>query len=208
MPAWPRPRLRPLPTPGPSAPCKNLNALIAAAKAKPTSIHYATFGSGSGPHLAGALLEQAAGIQLQDVPYRGSSQSLIALMGGEIQLGIDTVAAAAPQVKAGKLRALAIAGKSRSSMLPVVPTVEELKLPAAVFDAWYAIAAPAKTPPSVIRKLVAEVEAVTRDSGLQEQMRTQGMEPVHLGPVATRAMIDDEIGRYRALAHRAKIVVD
>ena len=207
-PAWPRPRLRPLPTPGPSAPCKNLNALIAAAKAKPTSIHYATFGSGSGPHLAGALLEQAAGIQLQDVPYRGSSQSLIALMGGEIQLGIDTVAAAAPQVKAGKLRALAIAGKSRSSMLPVVPTVEELKLPAAVFDARYAIAAPAKTPPSVIRNLVTEVEAVTRDSGLQEQMRTQGMEPVHLGPEATRAMIDDEIGRYRALAHRAKIVVD
>ena len=99
MPAWPRPRLRPLPTPGPSAPCKNLNALIAAAKAKPTSIHYATFGSGSGPHLAGALLEQAAGIQLHDVPYRGSCQSLIALMGGEIQLGIDTVAAAAPQVK-------------------------------------------------------------------------------------------------------------
>ena len=89
-----------------------------------------------------------------------------------------------------------------------MPTVEELKLPDAVFDAWYAIAAPAKTPPSVIRKLVTEVEAVTRDSGLQEQMRTQGMEPVHLGPVATRAMIDDEIGRYRALAHRAKIVVD
>ena len=82
-----------------SAPYKDLNALIAAAKAKPKSIHYATFGSGSGPHLAGALLEQAAGIQLQDVPYRGSSQSLIALMGGEIQLGIDTVAAAAPQVK-------------------------------------------------------------------------------------------------------------
>ena len=174
----------------------------------PKGIHYATFGSGSGPHLAGALLEQAAGIQLQDVPYRGSSQSLIALMGGEIQLGIDTVAAAAPQVKARKLRALAIAGKSRSSMLPGVPTVEELKLPDAVFDAWYAIAAPAKTSPSVIRKLVAEVEAVTRDSGLQEQMRTQGLEPVHLGPVGTRATIDDEIGRYRALAHRAKIVVD
>ena len=104
-----------------SAPYKDLNALIAAAKAKPKSIHYATFGSGSGPHLAGALLEQAAGIQLQGVPYRGSSQSLIALMGGEIQLGIDTVAAAAPQVKAGKLRALAIAGKSRSSMLPGCP---------------------------------------------------------------------------------------
>jgi len=191
-----------------TAPYKDLNALIAAAKAAPKGIHYATFGSGSGPHLAGALLEQAAGIQLQDVPYRGSSQALMALIGGEIQLGIDTVAAAAPQVKAGKLRALAIAGKTRSSMLPGVPTVEELKLPDAVFDAWYAIAAPARTPAAIIRKLVADVEAVSRDSGMQEQMRAQGMEPVHLGPAATRAVIDDEIGRYRALAHRAQIVVE
>lgn len=191
-----------------SAPYKDLNALIAAAKASPKTIHYATFGSGSGPHLAGALLEQAAGIQLQDVPYRGSSQSLMALIGGEIQLGIDTVAAAAPQIRAGKLRALAIAGKSRSSMLPGVPTVAELQLPEASFDAWYAIAAPARTPQPVIRRLVTEVEAVTRDPGMQEQMRAQGMEPVHLGPVATRAVIDDEIGRYRALAHRAQIIVE
>ncbi|CAN7316992.1 tripartite tricarboxylate transporter substrate binding protein [Acidovorax sp. LjRoot118] len=191
-----------------SAPYKDLNALIAAAKAAPKTLHYATFGSGSGPHLAGALLEQAAGIQLQDVPYRGSSQSLMALIGGEIQLGIDTVAAAAPQIRAGKLRALAIAGKSRSSMLPGVPTVAELQLPDAAFDAWYAIAAPARTPLPIIRRLVTEVEAVTRDPAIQEQMRAQGMEPVHLGPVATRAVIDDEIGRYRALAHRAKIIVE
>lgn len=191
-----------------NSPHNDLNALIAAAKAAPKSIHYATFGSGSGPHLAGALLEQAAGIRLQDVPYRGSSQSLMALIGGEIQLGIDTVAAAAPQIKAGKLRALAIAGKSRSSMLPGVPTVEELKLPDAAFDAWYAIAAPARTPPTIIKKLVTEVESVTRDNAMQEQMRAQGMEPVHLGPAATRAMIDDEIGRYRALSHRAQIVVE
>lgn len=191
-----------------SSPYKDLNALIAAAKAAPKSINYATFGSGSGPHLAGALLEQAAGIQLQDVPYRGSSQSLMALIGGEIQLGIDTVAAAAPQIRAGKLRALAIAGKSRSSMLPGVPTVEELKLPDAAFDAWYAIAAPARTPQPIIRRLVTEVEAITRDPELQAQMRAQGMEPVYLGPAATRAVIDDEIVRYRALAHRARIIVE
>ena len=103
MPAWPQPRLRPLPTPGPTAPCKNLNALIAAAKAKPTSIHYATFGSGSGPHLTGALLEQAAGIQLQDVPYRGSSQSLIALMGGAAALSLSGVLLPVGHVIAGTI---------------------------------------------------------------------------------------------------------
>jgi len=190
------------------SPYKDLNALIAAAKAAPGTIHYGTFGAGSAPHLTGTLLEQAAGIQLQGVPYRGSSQSLVALMGGEIELCIDTVAAAASQINAGKLRALAIAGKTRSSMLPNVPTVQELKLPDAAFDAWYAIAAPANTPAPIIHRLVAEAETATNDPGIQRQMRTQGMEPVYLGPVATRAVIDDEIGRYRALAHRAKIVVD
>ena len=86
--------------------------------------------------------------------------------------------------------------------------MEELKLTDAAFDAWYAIAAPARTPQPIIRRLVTEVEAITRDPELQAQMRAQGMEPVYLGPAATRAVIDDEIVRYRALAHRARIIVE
>lgn len=190
------------------APWKTLPELIAAAKAKPRSLHYATYGAGSGPHLTGALLEQAAGIALQDVPYKGSNQALMALIGGEIQLGIDTVASAAPQIQAGKLRALAIAGRSRSSQLPGVPTLAELKLPEATFDAWYAVAAPARTPQPVLDRLVGEIGALMADPGLQAQMRAQAMEPVHLGPAALRRLIDDEIVRYRALAHRARIVVE
>lgn len=193
---------------GHNSPYKTLDALVAAAKQSPQRVHYATFGSGSGPHLAGALLEQAAGIKLQDVPYRGSSQALMALIGGEIQLAIDTVAAAAPQVRAGKLRALAIVGKSRSTLLAEVPTVEELKLPDAAFDAWYAVAVPARTPPHITRKLRVELEAIVRDPSVQEQMRAQGMEPAYLGPAAIQALIDDETVRYRALAHRARIVVE
>lgn len=190
------------------SPYKDLGSLLAAAKATPKSINYATFGSGSAPHLVGALLEQAAGVRLQDVPYRGSAQAMMALIGGEIQLAIDTVASAAPHVRAGKLRALAIAGAERTRDLPAVPTVRELKLPDATFDGWYAVSAPVRTPAVIVAKLVKEVETAMRDPKLQEQIRLQEMEPVFVGPKAMHATMDDEIGRYRALAYRAQIVVE
>jgi tripartite-type tricarboxylate transporter receptor subunit TctC len=191
-----------------TSPYKDLPALLAAAKAAPKTIHYATFGSGSAPHLVGALIEQAADVRLQDVPYRGSAQAMMGLMGGEIQMAVDTVASAAPHVRSGKLRALAIAGNERARVLPTVPTVHELKLPDAAFDGWYAIAAPARTPTPIVDRLLKEVEAAMRDTHLQEQIRAQGMEPVFVGPKAMRSAMDNEIGRYRALAHRARIVVD
>ncbi|MDP3227788.1 MAG: tripartite tricarboxylate transporter substrate binding protein [Acidovorax sp.] len=190
------------------SPHKDLASLLAAAKAAPKTINYATFGSGSAPHLVGALLEQAAGVRLQDVPYRGSAQAMMGLIGGEIQFAIDTVASAAPHVRSGKLRALAIAGNERARALPAVPTVQELKLPEAAFDGWYAVAAPARTPAPIVDKLMKEVEAAMRDVALQEQIRAQGMEPVFVGPKAMNAAMEDEIGRYRALAHRAQIVVE
>lgn len=191
-----------------ASPYKDLGSLLAAAKAAPKTIHYATFGSGSAPHLVGALLEQAAGVRLQDVPYRGSAQAMMGLIGGEIQMAIDTVASAAPHVRSGKLRALAIAGNERARALPGIPTVQELKLPEAAFDGWYAVAAPSRTPAPVVDKLMKEVEAAMCDTHLQEQIRAQGMEPVFVGPKAMRAAMEDEIGRYRALAHRAQIVVE
>ena len=191
-----------------NSPYKEMTALLAAAKAAPKTINYATFGSGSAPHLVGALLEQAAGVRLQDVPYRGSAQAMMGLIGGEIQFAIDTVASAAPHVRAGKLRALAIAGNERARALPNVATVQELKLPEAAFDGWYAVSAPSRTPAAIVDKLGKEVEAAMRDTHLQEQIRAQSMEPVFVGPKAMHATMEDEIGRYRALAHRAQIVVE
>lgn len=190
------------------SPHADLAALLAAARAKPRSLHYATFGAGSGPHLAAALLEQAAGVRLQDVPYRGSSPALMALIAGEIQLGIDTVAAAAPQVRAGKLRALAIAGPARSSLLPQVRTVAELGLPDAQFDAWYAAALPARTPAAIQARLSAELARIMASPGMAEPLRAQGMEPAFMDPPRLKALMDEEIVRYRALAWRAQIVVE
>jgi len=192
----------------PQKPYKTLADVVAAAKAKPKSIRYATFGSGSGPHLSGELFALAAGIQLQDIPYKGSSQSSLAVIGGEVEIAIDTVAAVAPHVRAGKLRALGIVGATRSSMLPEVRTLAEQGLPEATFDAWYGFAAPARTPAPVIDKLARTVVATMGHPALQAQLRAQGMEPVAIGAAAFRAQMEGEISRYRALAHRAGIMAE
>jgi tripartite-type tricarboxylate transporter receptor subunit TctC len=193
---------------GAGTPWRSLPELVAAAKAKPKSIRYATFGAGSGPHLAGELFALAAGIQLQDIPYKGSSQGSMAVIGGEIELGIDTVAAVAPHVRSGRLRALGIVGATRSSMLPEVRTLAEQGLPDATFDAWYGFAAPARTPAPVIEKLAQAVTATMGSTALQAQLRAQGMEPVVIGAAAFKRQMESEISRYRALAHRAGIVAE
>ena len=190
---------------GAGTPWRSLPELIAAAKAKPKSIRYATFGAGSGPHLAGELFALAAGIQLQDIPYKGSSQGSMAVIGGEIEIGLDTVAAVAPHVRSGKLRALGIVGTTRSSMLPEVRTLAEQGLPDATFDAWYGFAAPARTPAPVLDKLARAVTATMGSPALQAQLRAQGMEPAAIGAAAFRSQMEGEISRYRALAHRAGI---
>ncbi len=118
------------------------------------------------------------------------------------------MAAAAPQIRGGKLRALAIVGSVRSSQFPEVATVIELKYPGAAFDGWYAIAAPARTPQAVVNRLVTEVTAVMADPDMQAQIKAQAMEPVNIGPAAVRKIIDEEVTRYRAHAWRAKIVVE
>ena len=187
------------------APWKSVDQLIASANAKPRGIRYATFGAGSGPHLAGELFSLAAGVKLQDIPYKGSAQATLAVMSGEIEMDIDTVAAVAPHIQSGKLRALGIVGAGRSSLLPEVKTMAEQKLPDATFDAWYGFAAPGRTPPAVLERLGRELAAVMNDPTLQAQLRTQGMEPVAIGAKAFRAQMDGEITRYRALAHRAGI---
>ena len=189
-------------------PWRDVKDLIAAAKTRPKALHYATFGPGSAPHLAGALFALAAGVGIQDVPYKGSAQSAMAVMSGEIDMAIDTVASVAPHVKAGRLRALGIVGSTRASLLPGIPTMSELQLPDAVFDGWYALSAPQGTPPSIIDRLAREVTAAMADPALQSQLRNQGMEPAAIGAATFRQMVDAEIGRYRALAHRASIVVE
>lgn len=191
-----------------SAPWRTVDELVRAARAKPQAIRYATFGSGSGPHLAGELFALACGAKLQDVPYKGSAQATIAVMGGEIEMGIDTVAAVAPHVRAGKLRALGIVGATRASLLPDVKTLAELGLPDATFDAWYGLAAPARSPAAALDRLARETRALLADPALQTTLKAQGMEPAWIDAATFRTQMEGEISRYRALAHRANIPME
>lgn len=193
---------------GEGTPWHSLPEVIAAAKAEPGRIRYGTFGPGSGPHLAGEMFAMAAGIELQDIPYRSSGQLMVALSVGEVEMGIDVAGTLAPQVRAGKVRAVAILGQDHSSMLPDVPTMAEQGLREATFEAWFGLAAPAGTPAAVLERISRAVTATVRNADVQASFRGQGMEPVAVGAAAFRKEADSEISRYRMQAHRAGISVD
>ncbi|WP_348753631.1 tripartite tricarboxylate transporter substrate binding protein [uncultured Aquincola sp.] len=193
---------------GPGTPARTLAELLAQAKAQPGQVGYATFGPGSAPHLAGELLAHEAGVQLLAVPYRGSAAAVMAVVGGEVAFAIDTVASAAPQIQAGKLRALAVLSPQRALALPEVPTVTELKLPKAVFDGWHGVAVPAGTPPAVLARLSAEVAAVMALPEVRQKLLTAGLEPVFIDAAGFQAKVAAEVETYTALGQRTGIVLD
>lgn len=193
---------------GPGTPWRSLSEMIAAAKANPGRIRYGTFGPGSGPHLAGEMLSMAAGIRLQAIPYRSTGQILVALSAGEVEMGIEIAGALAPQVRAGKMHALAVLGAARSGVLPEVPTLAEQGVRDANFEAWFGMAAPARTPAPVLDKLGRAVEAVMGDAALQSMLRAQGIDPVIVGAQAFRKEAETEIARYRVQAFRSGISVN
>ncbi|NML45379.1 tripartite tricarboxylate transporter substrate binding protein [Ramlibacter sp. G-1-2-2] len=182
--------------------------LLQRARGDANGLMFGTFGSGSGPHLAGAMLAEATQTRLNPVPYKGGAPMLTALIAGEIPLGFDTVASAAPHVKAGKLRALAVTGELRAALLPEVPTYAEAKIGKASIVSWYAIAAPARTPDAVLTRLNHELAAVMADPEVRKIVTTAGMEPVLLGPDVLREMIRDEMATFKAVAQRAHITID
>lgn len=189
----------------PETPAKTLAELIELAKARPGIYTYATFGAGSGPHLAGELLSHETGMRLMPIPYKGSSQAIQAVLANEINIAVESVATAAPHIQAGKLKPLAVFSEQRSSMLPDVPTLAELKYPRATFDAWYGIAAPAGTPQPVMQKLATEIGAIMKLPEIRSGLRNSAMEATFIGPDQFREKIEAEVTAYTAVAKRAKI---
>lgn len=182
--------------------------LVQHARKDDKGLMYGTFGSGSGPHLAGAMLAETVQVKLTPVPYKGSAPVLTALIAGEIPIGFDTVAAAAPHVKSGKLRALAVTGEQRAALMPDVPTYAEAKIPKASLVSWYAVAAPRGTPEAIVTRLNRELGAVIAEPEVRQTLQNAGLEPVHLGPDVLRGMIRDETATFRAVAQKAQIVLD
>jgi len=141
----------------PSVPVNSVQELIAYAKANPGKLNFASSGSGTSIHLSGELFKVMAGVQMTHVPYKGSAPALSDLLGGQVQLMFDNLPPSLPQIKAGKLRALAVTSSTRAPALPDVPTVAEAGLPGFEASSWFGVLAPAGTPPAIVAKLNAEI---------------------------------------------------
>jgi len=156
---------------------KTLADLVKAAKAKPDFIQFGTAGNGTPGHLTGALFETAAQIQLKHIPYKGSAPAVADLIGGHIPAMFDPVQSVISHINSGKIRALAVTSKTRSPVLPNVPTVAELGYPEFESTAWWAVYAPAKLPDAVLARLRSEIERIAASASFKEKLGDLGVVP-------------------------------
>ena len=185
----------------PSLPANTLPELISLAKAKPGSINYASYGSGSQPHLSGEMLKNKAGIDLVHVPYKGISLAVPAVMAGEVQLTFAGIATSMPQLKAGRIKPIAIGGAQRSPLLPQVPTFTELGYPEVETHAWFGLFLPAGSPREAVTRIHQDTLKIVMDPEFrQKQLVEKGYDPVGSSPEQFAAYIrKDSESRGRAV---------
>jgi tripartite-type tricarboxylate transporter receptor subunit TctC len=189
----------------PSVPVKNVKELVNLAKRRPGDLNYGSSGAGSSAYLAAELLKSTAHINLTRITYRGNGASLIGLISGEIQLLFPTVPSAAPYVKSGRLRALAVTGLERSVLAPEIPTMASSGLPGYKIESIYGLLAPAKTPSAIINRLDQEMVRFIKTPAAREKLLTIGIEPVTSTPDQYAALIKNEIARMTKLVKAAGI---
>ncbi|MFJ5382242.1 Bug family tripartite tricarboxylate transporter substrate binding protein [Cupriavidus sp. CER94] len=189
-------------------PVSNLKQLVAAAKAQPGKLTYGSFGSGTTAQFAGEMLFNLAGVKLLHVPYKGSAPAMTDLIGGQIPFTVDTVAAAIPQVKSGKVKAIAVTTARRSALLPDVPTAAEAGYPGIDADTWLALVAPRGLPADVKLKLEKALADVMADPETRKALTQAGFEPLDGNGAAVSALIAKELPLMRATAQRANITAD
>jgi tripartite-type tricarboxylate transporter receptor subunit TctC len=192
----------------PAAPFTSYSGFVDYAKRNPGKLNYASAGNGTLPHVTMELLLRRTGIDVAHIPYRGAAPAMTDLLAGQVQLKMDTYATANQLVADGKLRALALASRVRSTLMPDVPTIAELGLPGYEGILWIGIVAPAGTPKPAVERLAAASQRAVRSSDLAERLKRDGVEPVGSTPAAFGALIAREIMQWRDLAQSAKITLD
>lgn len=173
-------------------------------------LNFGSFGTASTPHLAGESLAQRSGAKLVHIPYRGSAPAMTDLIGNQIPLSIDTLVAALPQIRGGKVKAVALTSAEPSTLLPGVPTVasSDARLTGYDFQTWYGIAAPKGTPKPVRERLTREVQDMMAEADTQVKMRELGFDPSFAGADAFKARVEQELKRNGAVIKEANIKVD
>jgi len=190
----------------PALPAQTLKELIALARSQPGRISYGTSGNGSTGHMASELLSRQAGVRMLHVPYKGNSQALIDLIGGQLNLMFDQVSTSAPQIKAGKVRALAVTSLARSPLLPEVPTADEAGLPGFEDITFNGLVAPAGTPREILARVNRAVAEAVRAPDLHARFLERGIELVASGsPEAFGEYLRAEVDKKGRLAREAGI---
>ncbi|MEY4295025.1 MAG: hypothetical protein RLY82_713, partial [Pseudomonadota bacterium] len=191
-----------------NAPYANIQALIAAAKGKPNTIAYGSPGNGATPHLALELFTRAAGIDLQHIPYRGGGPAITDVIGGQLPLVAVNALEAAPHVKSGKLKVLAVLSANRSAVFPDVPTLAESGFAGFEASVWYGFVAPAVTPMPIVNMLHAEVQKALQSKAVTDRMTAVGGEVLPASRETFVALIKSERIRYEKLIREAGIKPD
>ena len=181
----------------PSVAAKSVQDLVALAKSKPGQINFASAGTSN--RLASEMFGIAAGIDIRNVPYKGTGQAINELVGGQVQMMMMNIIAAMPQIKSGKLRPLAVTTLKRNPALPDLPTVAESGFPGFEVTSWHCVLAPLKTPKAIVTRLNAELSKILRLPDVHDRLISQGLEPVGSTPEALRAHIAEETAKYAKL---------
>jgi tripartite-type tricarboxylate transporter receptor subunit TctC len=189
----------------PSLGANSVKDVVAIAKAKPGQLTFASSGTGALIHLTGELFKQMAGINIVHVPYKGTSQLLPDLLDGRVSMALDSMPAHLPHIKAGKLRALAVASRARSSTLPDVPTMIELGYPGFISHTDYALYGPARTPSDIVTLLNRETNAVIQLQDVKAKLAPLGIEVAGGTPAALRAELEEELAKWTKVIRDANI---
>ncbi len=187
----------------PSLPAKNIEELIEVARSKPGVLNFSSAGNGTSNHLAGELFKSMARIDLVHIPYKGSAPALNDLLAGQVNMMFDLVLTAAPHVKAGTVRAVAVTGKARSGVLPNVRTIAESGLPGYEVSAWFGIFAPANVPSPIVQSLNKEVVRIMQLPDVRERLAGQGAEPMSGSSEAFAEFVRIELAKWSGVVKAA-----
>ena len=192
----------------PSFPVHDVKGLIAQAKAKPGTIAFASSGNGSAQHLSAELFRQKAGVEMTHVPYKGGAPAMNDVMGGQVPVFFANMASSLPQIRAGKLRALAITGAKRSPALPELPTMAEAGVPGYEVYEWNAIFVPAATPPAVVSRLADAIAKATQSPEFRDRVSSLGGELTGYGPAEADRFVRQQMDLWGKVVRDGHIRVE
>lgn len=192
----------------PALPVKSVKELIALAKARPGKLTYASSGNGTSIHLSAELFKSMTGVDMLHIPYKGSAPAITDLLGGQVDMMFDNIPSSLPQIRAGKLRALAVTGTKRSPLLPDVPTIAEAGVPGYDSYVWFGIVAPAGTPPAIIARLNAALVKAAAMPSFRNRLTEQGYDVLSSTPAQMAANIRSEIAKWGKIVKSSGARVD